>query len=144
MRRRGFALTAAVPMLALGLAPTAAMAASAPAVTPAVMACRATPFVAGAWQGGFELEFVITNTGTEPFSSWTVTFDLPPGDMVYTTWNGSISQSGNHVVATNYPSGYNGPLLPGASTVGFGMVIGGNSGTGVSNVTCTPRQLSLQ
>lgn len=145
MRKRGTALAAAAPLLALGLAPTAAIAASVPAVAPAVLACRATPVVAGAWQGGFELEFVITNTGTEPFSAWTVTFDLPPGDTVYTTWNGSIQQSGNHVVATSYPSSsYNGPLPPGASTTGFGMVIGGNGGTAISNVTCTPGQFPSQ
>lgn len=144
MRRRGFVLTA-VPMLALGLAPAAAVAASAPAATPAVLACRATPVVTAAWQGGFDLQFVITNTGSEPFSAWTVTFDLPPGDTIYTTWNGSIHQSGNYVVATNYPSsGYNGSLQPGASTTSFGMVVEGNGGSTITNVTCTPSQFPPQ
>lgn len=140
MRKRGIALAAAAPMLALGLTPTAATA----AVTPNVLACRATPVVTTAWQGGFDLQFVITNIGTEAFNEWTVTFDLPPGDVIYTTWNGEISQSGNHVVATNYPtSGYNTSLAPGASTTSFGMVVSGNS-TAITNVTCTPGQFPTQ
>lgn len=137
MNKRGIALRAVVPMLALGLVP--ATAAAAPAATAGVMACRATPVVSAAWQGGFDLEWVITNTGTEPFNEWTVTFDLPLGDTVYTTWNGNVHQSGQHVIFTNYPtSGYNTMLAPGASTTSVGMVVEGNGGDTVSNVTCTP------
>ncbi|HEV2343537.1 MAG TPA: cellulose binding domain-containing protein [Actinocrinis sp.] len=142
MHKRGIALRAVVPMLALGLVPVSAAAASAapaPAAASGVMACKATPVVSTAWQGGFDLQFVITNTGTVAFNEWTVTFDLPVGDTVYTTWNGEIQQSGQHVVATNYPStGYNSLLAPGSSTTSFGMVVEGTGGDTISNVTCTP------
>jgi chitinase len=142
MRKRGIALRAAVPVLALGLGfmPTpAAAAASMPAAASAgVMTCRATPVVTMSWDGGFDLQFVIANTGTQPFNEWTVTFDLPSGDTVYTTWNGEIYQSGQHVTATNYPSGANSMLQPGGSVTSFGMVVGGSGGDAVTNVTCTP------
>ncbi len=139
MHKRGIALRAVVPMLALGLVPVSAAASSATAATGGVMACTATPTVTNTWQGGFDLQFVITNTGTEAFNELTVTFDLPVGDTVYTTWNGEIHQSGQYVVATNYPStGYNSSLAPGSSTVSFGMVVEGNGGDTISNVTCTP------
>lgn len=142
MHKRGIALRAVVPMLVPGLvlaSGVAAAAASGPATTSTGMSCLATPEVTTAWQGGFDLQFVITNTGTMAFDEWTVTFDLPLGDTVYTTWNGDIHQSGQHVVATNYPNtGYNGSLPPGGSTTSFGMVVEGNGTGTISNVTCTP------
>lgn len=150
MRKRGIALRAAVPVavpvFVLGLGAAAATAV-APAGTAAggVLSCLATPTVTSAWSGGFDLQFVITNTGTEAFGSWTVTFDLPLGDTVYTTWNGEIQQSGRHVVATNYPSsGYNGTIQPGGSASSFGMVVGGTGGDAVTDVTCTPSLLPTE
>jgi hypothetical protein len=140
MHKRGAVLAAGSLLLALGLVPFSASAGAA-----ATMSCQATPEVTAAWNGGFDLEFVITNTGTEPFNEWTVGFDLPPGDTVWTTWNGQIRQIGNHVIASNYPSsGYNGSLAAGASTTSFGMVIGGNGGSGITNVTCTPGNFPTQ
>ncbi|WP_246506875.1 cellulose binding domain-containing protein [Actinocrinis puniceicyclus] len=132
-KRRG-ALAAAGSMLAgLALVP-----ATAPASAAATLSCRAMAAYPAKWTAGYDFQFAVVNTGTEAFSAWVITFDVPPGDVIYTTWNGSVVQSGQHVVARSYTNTYNGSLAPGASAESIGGVVEGDSAGGLTNITCTP------
>ncbi|HZP51522.1 cellulose binding domain-containing protein [Actinocrinis sp.] len=132
MRKRGAVLAAGSLLLGLALVPLSASASAA-----GTLSCRATPTYPDVWNVGFDFQFVVTNTGTEAFNSWVITFDLPPGDVIYTTWNASVVQSGQHVVAQSY-GGYGSSVPPGGSVYGFGGVAQGPVVGGFTNVTCTP------
>ncbi len=132
MRKRGAALAAGSLLLGLAMVPL-----SAPASEADALSCRATPIYPDVWNGGFDFQFVVTNTGTEAFNSWVITFDVPPGDIVYTIWNGQVTQSGQHVVARSYP-GYNVSVPPGGSVNSVGGVVSGPVVGGFTNITCTP------
>lgn len=127
-RATGAAVGAA--LAGCGLVPLSAGGSAAAAQT---YACIATPTYPATWNGGFDVQFVITNTGTENITSWIVTFDLPDGDALYSTWNGSSTTSRQHVVVENYPGA---ALPPGASVAGFGGVVLGSGPDEVTNVTC--------
>jgi chitodextrinase len=80
--------------------------------------CGATFRVASAWQGAFQGEVIVTNTGSVALNGWTVTLTLPSGATVTQAWGGTYTQSGSVIVIHNMP--YNGNLTPGTSTtVGF-------------------------
>lgn len=88
------------------------------------------------WQGGFQGEVAVTNTGTVPIRGWTVTLTFQNGQIVTQLWNGEWSQSASVVTVRNV--GWNGPLAPGQST-SFGFLA---NWSGVNNppspITCTP------
>src|SRR5947209_4519483 len=132
MRTRGAALAAGSLLLGLALVPLSASASAA-----GTLSCRATPIYPDVWNGGFDFQFIITNTGTESFNSWVVTFDAPPGDIIYTIWNGQVTQSGQHVVVQSYGGGYNASVPPGGSVNGVGGVVEGPVVGGFTNITCT-------
>jgi chitinase len=75
------------------------------------------------WDGGFQAQFTIKNTGTTAISGWTVEWDFPSGTSVGAYWDALISSSGNHYMAKNRE--YNGNIAPGA-TASFGFVGGGD------------------
>lgn len=118
-------------LLGLSLAPLPASASTA-----GTMSCRATPIFPAAWSGGFDFQFVITNTGTLPINEWTVAWDLPAGDAVSAIWNGQLIEQGQHVVATNYGLAYNTSVPPGGSVMSFAGVVEGHGGPGFTNITC--------
>lgn len=134
--KNGRALTAASLALALGsglaLSPSPASASDT-----AALSCRATVIYPDVWNGGFDFQFIVTNTGTEAFNAWVITFDVPPGDIIYTIWNGNVTQSGQHVVARSY-GGYGISVPPGGSVNGPGGVAAGPVVGGFTNITCTP------
>lgn len=131
VRVRATGLAVGAALAGCGLVPLSAGGAAAAAQT---YACVATPTYPATWDGGFDVQFVITNTGTATINTWLVTFDLPNGDSMYTTWNGDFTQSGQHVAAQNYPGA---ALPPGASVDSFGGVVLGPGPDAVTNVTCT-------
>jgi lysophospholipase L1-like esterase len=125
---------------------TAALDGTTPTSTPTVTAtpttpqpdarCSATYRVATAWQGAFQGEITVTNTGTVPINGWVVTWTFPNGQLVQQHWSGVLTQSGATVTVWNMP--WNGRLEPGQSvSVGF---IASWNGTNVSPaaLTCTP------
>ncbi|HEU5427822.1 MAG TPA: cellulose binding domain-containing protein [Actinocrinis sp.] len=138
-RSRAFSAGALAIGLGLALAPSSASAAasvkaSASANDTATYSCRATVTYPVEWNGGFDFQFVVTNTGTATFNSWVITFDAPSGDIAYTVWNGTVVQTGRHVVVHNYNSG---PVAPGASANSVGGVVEGPTQGGFTNITCT-------
>ncbi|MET8991531.1 cellulose binding domain-containing protein [Nonomuraea wenchangensis] len=110
-----------------------------PTVTPTVTpttggGCTATYRNAGQWQGGFQGEVTVKNTGTTPMSGWTVRWTFANGQQVTQIWGGTLSASGANVTVRN--ESWNGSLAPGASTT-FGF-LGSQSGTNTApSPTCS-------
>ncbi|MET7737251.1 cellulase family glycosylhydrolase [Streptomyces sp. NPDC005402] len=87
------------------------------ATTPAG-SCSVGYRVVGEWQGGFQGEIVIRNTGTAPVSGWKLGFAFADGQTVSNMWGGTAAQSGGSVTVT--PASYTSTIAAGGSvTVGF-------------------------
>ncbi|MFD0903916.1 lytic polysaccharide monooxygenase [Actinomadura sediminis] len=80
--------------------------------------CTADYGTVSSWNGGFQGEVTVTNTGTLPVNGWTVHFTLAGGATIGSLWSGSHTQTGADVTVTN--ASWNGSLAPGASTT-FGF-----------------------
>ncbi len=86
--------------------------------------CALSATVDSSWPGGYQLTFTVKNNGTVPSTGWTARFTFGGAQTVGSSWNASVSQSGQQVTATNV--GYNGAVPPGGSTT-FGMLVNGAS-----------------
>jgi expansin (peptidoglycan-binding protein) len=103
--------------------------ATSPSVTPAPgRSCSASYRTVSAWQGGFQGEVTVTNSGTSASTGWAVTLTNPAGQTINQMWSATMTVSGSVVTARNVS--YNGALAPGASTT-FGF-LAGTSGTPVA------------
>ncbi|MFC5286882.1 cellulase family glycosylhydrolase [Actinokineospora guangxiensis] len=91
--------------------------------------CRAALRTVNSWQGGFQAEVTVTNTGTAAIRGWSVDLALAGGTTVGSLWSGVLS--GTKV--TN--AGHNGALAAAASTT-FGFV-GNGAPSGVTVSGCT-------
>jgi len=99
-------------------------------------ACTATYLVTGSWQGGFQAEVTVRNTGTAALSGWTVGWTFPNGQSIIQIWGGLHIQTGGTVSVRNAP--YNGNLAPGASTT-FGFLARWTGTNDVpASVSCVP------
>ncbi|UBU14952.1 cellulose binding domain-containing protein [Nonomuraea gerenzanensis] len=88
-------------------------------VTPPPGKCTATYQATGQWQGGFQGEVTVKNTGTTPRSAWTVAWTFANGQQITQLWGGTLSATGSSVTVRN--AAWNGTLAPGASTT-FGFL----------------------
>jgi lysophospholipase L1-like esterase len=89
-----------------------------PTVTPPPGGCTATFTNVGQWQGGFQGEVTVKNTGSAAMSAWTTKWTFANGQQITQIWGGTLSASGSAVTVSN--TGWNGSLAPGASaTFGF-------------------------
>jgi mannan endo-1,4-beta-mannosidase len=87
------------------------------ATTPAG-SCSVGYRVVGEWQGGFQGEIVIRNTGTASLSGWKLGFGFADGQTVSNMWGGTPAQSGGSVTVT--PASYTNTIPAGGSvTLGF-------------------------
>ncbi|MFY1681013.1 cellulose binding domain-containing protein [Micromonospora sp. WMMD730] len=110
--------------------PTTAPPTTAPPVTtppPGGTGCAVGYAVTGQWQGGFQGEVTIRNTGTAPVDGWTLQWSFADGQRISQAWNASYTQSGGTVRATN--AGWNGTIAAGA-TASFGFLA---DATGANN-----------
>jgi len=112
----------------LAVAASAALLATAALVLVAPAAVAAGPTATftktSDWGTGWEGGYRIANPGPGSLTSWTVEFDLPTGHRVTTLWDGSWSQSGNHVTVRN--ASWNGTIAAGGSTsFGFDVAYSG-------------------
>jgi hypothetical protein len=98
-------------------------------------ACSAAASVVSSWSGGYQDQVSVTNTGQAPLSAWNVQFTLPAGDTIASSWNASISQSGQQVTASS--AAYNGTVSAGGSAT-WGVVINGPN-QAWTGVTCAGR-----
>ncbi|MEW2327163.1 cellulose binding domain-containing protein [Micromonospora chersina] len=101
---------------------------------PSGTGCTATYRIVGQWQGGFQGEVTVRNSGTAPVSGWTARFTLADGQRITQSWSAEVSQSGTAVTARN--ASWNGSLAPGAQTT-FGFLAGGAGANPVPVVSCT-------
>jgi cellulose 1,4-beta-cellobiosidase len=75
----------------------------------AAAGCSVNYTVANQWNVGFTVQGIsFTNLG-DPITSWKLEFDFPGNQVVQPSpWNGTFTQSGQHVTITNAP--YNGTI----------------------------------
>ncbi|MFI9589035.1 cellulose binding domain-containing protein [Nonomuraea sp. NPDC052265] len=80
--------------------------------------CAAVYRITGQWQGGFQGEVTVTNTGASPMTGWDVGWTFANGQQVTQLWGGRLRQTGPSVTVGNET--WNGALAPGATTtLGF-------------------------
>lgn len=82
-------------------------------------ACAVAYRVANQWQGGFQGEVTIRNTGAAPVSGWALRWSFAGGQTVSQMWNATPSQSGAQATATNV--GWN-QLIPVGGSASFGFI----------------------
>ncbi|SDJ54248.1 GDSL-like Lipase/Acylhydrolase family protein [Nonomuraea jiangxiensis] len=108
-----------------------------PTITPTVTppgGCTATYRNTGQWQGGFQGEVTVRNTGTTPRSSWTVRWTFANGQQITQIWGGALNAVGSAVTVQNVS--WNGQLTPGASTT-FGFLASWNGTNTAPTPTCS-------
>jgi len=89
--------------------------------------------VVSSWQGGFQGQVVVKNTGPGTLNGWKLGWTFTGSQAISNLWNGSYTQSGKTVAVTN--ASYNGSLAAGATTtVGFTAT---GSSASPSSMTCT-------
>lgn len=91
--------------------------------------CTATYRTLNPWDGGFQGEVTVTNTGTAASRAWTVELAVAPGRGIGSLWNGVLDGT----TVTN--ATHNGALAPNASTT-FGFVATGQATDGITIVGC--------
>ncbi|UVS76713.1 cellulase family glycosylhydrolase [Actinokineospora sp. UTMC 2448] len=91
--------------------------------------CTATLRAVNSWQGGFQAEVTVANTGATAIRGWTVDLAVASGSAISSLWNGTLT--GSRV--TN--AAHNGALGASASTT-FGFV-GTGQAAGVTVAGCT-------
>ncbi|NUR93496.1 MAG: cellulose-binding protein [Nonomuraea sp.] len=111
-----------------------------PTVTPTVSpttggACTATFKNVGQWQGGFQGEVTVKNTGAAPLATWNASWTFGNGQQVTQLWGGRLTQSGAAVSVRNET--WNGSLAPGA-TATFGFLASWNGANPAPTPTCLP------
>ncbi len=87
----------------------------------AAATCKVVYTKQNEWSGGFTANVGITNQGAS-LTSWKLDFDFPhAGQKVTNLWNGKVTQTGQHVTATNET--WNGNVGSGATvSLGFNGV----------------------
>ncbi|WP_200301043.1 cellulase family glycosylhydrolase [Streptomyces adelaidensis] len=76
------------------------------------------------WQGGYQGEIVIRNTGTSAISGWTLAFTFADGQKITNMWGGTPTQTGGSVSVA--PASYT-STVPAAGSVTAGFI--GSKGT---------------
>ncbi|WP_049565893.1 cellulose binding domain-containing protein [Nonomuraea sp. SBT364] len=111
-----------------------------PTATPTVTStvppggCSATFRNAGQWQGGFQGEVTVTNTGVVPLNGWTVRWTFADGQRVSQLWNGTLTTEGAAVTVRN--TSWNG-ALGGRATTTFGFLASWTGANTPPTPTCT-------
>ncbi len=91
--------------------------------TPGV-SCSVAYRVTGEWQGGFQGDITLRNTGTAALSNWTLAFTFANGQTISNMWGGTPTQSGANVSVV--PASYT-ATIPAAGSVSVGFI--GSKGT---------------
>jgi endoglucanase len=86
--------------------------------TPPPTSCKVTYAVSSAWQGGFQAQVTIADTGTTAIGNWSLAWDFGSDEQIGNIWGATDTQTAKHVVAT--AAAYDATIAPGASVaVGF-------------------------
>ncbi|MFJ8577473.1 cellulose binding domain-containing protein [Micromonospora sp. NPDC093277] len=97
--------------------------------------CAADYRIVGQWQGGFQGEVTVRNSGTAPIAGWTVRFGYADGQRITQSWNAELTQNGTQVTARNVS--WNGSLAPAAQAT-FGFLADAPGPNRTPPLTCTP------
>lgn len=101
--------------------------------TPPAGGCAATYAIVGQWQGNFQGEVTVRNTGTAATRGWTVRFTFANGQRISQMWSGTPTQSGADVAVTNV--NYNG-VVPAGGSVTFGFIASWTGSNAAPAPTC--------
>ena len=82
-------------------------------------AARSTTAIVGQWQGGFQGDVKVTNTGTTPVNGWQLAWSYANGQVLTQSWGATYAQSGAAVTMTNASYTAN---IPAGGTVTFGFL----------------------
>ncbi|MEU4765864.1 endo-1,4-beta-xylanase [Actinosynnema sp. NPDC023794] len=96
--------------------------------------CTATYRVVGQWNGGYQGEVTVRNTGSVRITGWTVKWTLAQGQTVGSLWNGVAATSGQEVTVRN--ANYNGTIAPNGTTT-FGFTGSSTGANPVPTAVCT-------
>ena len=89
-----------------------------PTGSSAPVSCSAAYTLVNSWSGGFQGQIVLTNTGTNAISPWSLTWTFPGDEQISSMWDATYTQSGENVTAT--AESYNATIEPSDSvTIGF-------------------------
>ncbi|WUW92761.1 cellulase family glycosylhydrolase [Streptomyces sp. NBC_01451] len=86
--------------------------------TPGV-SCSVAYRVVGEWQGGFQGDITLRNTGTAALTNWTLAFSFANGQTISNMWGGTPTQSGANVSVV--PASYT-ATIPAAGSVSVGFI----------------------
>lgn len=134
-RRLHTVLLAAAGTAAVAAGTTAVVVAHAAATT----GCSVKYTIGSQWNTGFTANVAVANLG-DPVSGWTLRWTYAAGQTVTQAWNGSVSQTGAAVTATN--ASWNGGIATNGSTsFGFNGSWNGSSNPvpasfSLNGVTC--------
>jgi expansin (peptidoglycan-binding protein) len=108
---------------------------SAPPTSPVPgRACTATFRTVSSWQGGFQGEVTVTNSGSSATTGWSVAMTLPGGQTVAQMWNATMTTSGSVVTAKNVS--YNG-ALPAAGSTTYGFLVNSPGTASPPGLSCS-------
>lgn len=88
-----------------------------PSIAPS--SCHVTYTNSPDWGSGFISDISITNTGTTPIKSWTLTWSYTGNQMITQGWRAVVAQTGKNVSLTSFS--YDGVIAPGTSVGGIGF-----------------------
>mgnify|MGYP001228060597 CR=1 FL=1 len=97
-------------------------------------ACTATLGTVSSWDGGFQAEIEVTNTGTSSLPTWMVMWGQASGNSITNLWNGVLASDGDMIMVTN--TAWNGNIPPGGS-VAFGFTSDGSPPTWATQFSCS-------
>jgi cellulase/cellobiase CelA1 len=80
--------------------------------------CDVDLTIVNQWSTGYVADLTINNTGTEPFSPWTLQFELPGDQLLGAAWNGVWTQVAP-IVQVRAPAWASGLAAGGSAEVGF-------------------------
>jgi len=107
--------------------------------TTASAGCGAAFSVVNSWQGAFQGQVTVTNSGATATTGWTVVLTFPDGQVITQLWGGRTSSTASPYTITN--ESYNGVLAPSASTT-FGFIASWSGSNRAPAVACTRTPLS--
>ncbi|HEX8343681.1 MAG TPA: cellulose binding domain-containing protein [Actinoplanes sp.] len=116
-------------------APTTTPPTTAPTTTPPAgttptagpSACSVAYVISNQWQGGFQGDVTIRNTGSSAVNGWTLQWTFPNGQTIGQAWNATVTGSGSTATVTNVS--WNGSLpAGGTATFGFTGTWNGTNG----------------
>jgi endoglucanase len=81
--------------------------------------CKVTYAIASSWTGGFTSNVTVSNTGTQPFGGWTVSWTFPGDQKITNLWSAFFTQAGE-AVAAHDPFDTN-ATIPAGTSASFGM-----------------------